>query len=619
MFNKLRFKHVNLNSVLDRDKSHELPEGLSDPGVDPPHPSSSPQGPLSFFLSPITSNESASTCLVEQEQPEVTRLRDSYSPLLSLPVEILHRIIELVYYDDNTNSINANLETFSKTIPLLLKTVNALSLRFLYKYAVFNRPHSFEKFLRNLIRQPDLGRYVEFIDFQTFTSIGLGRTGRMNQEIQMVTSETIAHALLLIPNLIEFLASENIQDDLGVAVLDNLFNHQPKLQALDFCGASSESFARAFQELEIDQPHSEIIVGQTVERRKLENLFKLSFHDCSNLPVDVFAKILPHLQCLRRLDLTHTSINSTILVASVPVTAQLTHLSLARCSRLTTKDLINFLVNHPSVANHLLQWLNLQIDSNVVSPLSDVYLLYTLQHLKADNLRYLNLGGLPVDTRVLRTIKKRFIKLESLIVSHSVLEMSDIMEYLDGNVSLKFLDLTGCKKITRFNITSILKANFGSNLVALEYDFKPLMEMTAGDYTKIVPPTSSLSLVDQSLTQPEAWKFYDNEGRRAWIYKIAQNDPAYKAILAGNYNSYKLLSSLTYYDLETGKKITQKSTKPDFLRYASRKINCLIGYYQLNDSKNKSYLKNDGGYQESVWPVAFSQRGIYNYYSLNVK
>lgn len=618
MLEKLRFKHVTINSILDNDKP---PSPLETIGAEDGQPSRSPQPwqPLAFILSPITSNESASTTIGESENREDQKLPKSYSPLLSLPVEILHRIIELVYYDDNTNSINANLETFSKTIPLLLKTINALSLRFLYKYAIFNRPHSFDKFLHNLNRQPDLGRYVEFIDFQTFTSIGLGRTGRMNQEIQMVTSETIAHALSLIPNLIEFLASENIQDDLGVAVLDDLFNHQPKLQALDFCGASSESFARAFQQLVIELPHFELIAGQEVERYKLENLLKISFHDCSNLHVDVFAKVLPHLRNLRRLDLTHTSINSTTLVACVPATAKLTHLSLARCSKLTTKDLINFLVNHPSVSENLLRWLSLQIDSNVVSPLSDVYLHYTLQHIKADDLRYLNLGGLPVNTRILRTIRKRFTSLESLILSHSGLETADIMEFLEGNLTIKFLDLTGCKKITRFNITSILKANYGSSLLALEYDLKPLMEMTGGDYSKIMPQTSTLSLADQTTAQPDIWKFYDNEGRRAWIYKVEQSDPAYNAILTGNYDSYKILSSLTFYDLETGKKITQKTTKPNFLKYASRKINCLIGYYQLNDCKKKSYLKNDGDYKEDIWPVVFSQRGIYNYYSLNVK
>lgn len=171
----------------------------------------------------------------EQEEP--------FSPLLSFPLEILYNIIEYVYVDNDISSINSNLEKFANTIPLLLKKFHSLSLCFLYKYTIFNRPHSFDKFLHNLITDPTIGKYVEFMDFQQFTSIGLGRTGRMNQEIQMVTYKTISHALSMTPNLLEFLASENIQDDMNVTVLDYLFNKLPKIKALDFCGASSELFA----------------------------------------------------------------------------------------------------------------------------------------------------------------------------------------------------------------------------------------------------------------------------------------------------------------------------------------------------------------------------------------
>ena len=258
------------------------------------------------------------------------------------------------------------------------------------------------------MKYPTLGQFVEFMDFQIFTSIGLGRTGRMNQEIQMVTSKTILQALELTPNLIEFLASENIQDDLDEHVLNYLFNNSPKLQALDFCGASSESFVSAFQKLIINDPINELDDDEVVVKSSLENLFKISFHDCSNLTPDVFIKILPHLPNLRRLDLTHTSITSTILNTYLPHSIELTHISLAKCSKLTTKDLINFLTNHPAVCNNLLTWLNLQIDSNMVSPLNEVYLYYTLKHLKAENLRYLNLGGLPLNEKILRLIKVNF-------------------------------------------------------------------------------------------------------------------------------------------------------------------------------------------------------------------
>lgn len=573
-------------------------------------------------LSPVSSYESGGQAPGTEEEAKDDIGGNStdygnFSPLLSLPLEILYQIIEIVYYDDNTTSINSNLENFSKTIPLLLKAINTISLRFLYKYANFNRPHSFDKFLQNLVKYPTLGQFVEFMDFQIFTSIGLGRTGRMNQEIQMVTSKTILQALELTPNLIEFLASENIQDDLDEHVLNYLFNNSPKLQALDFCGASSESFVSAFQKLIINDPVNELDDDEVVVKSSLENLFKISFHDCSNLTPDVFIKILPHLSNLRRLDLTHTSVTSTILNTYLPHSIELTHISLAKCSKLTTKDLINFLTNHPSVCNNLLTWLNLQIDSNMVSPLNEVYLYYTLKHLKAENLRYLNLGGLPLNEKILRLIKVNFPRLESLSVSHSSIELNDVSEYLNENKNIRYLDITGCKKITRWNLTHILKANYDSPLTAIEFDYKLLFELTTGEFMKILPlQSSNMNLLSYETKEPEIWKFYDNEGRRSWIYKIVPSDPDYNSILNNN-NKALTNANLTFYDLETGAKIVQRVKKPEFLKYASRKINCSVGYFNLNMVKKKNYIQNI--LKENIWPVEFSQRGIYNYYSLNIK
>lgn len=573
-------------------------------------------------LSPVSSYESGGQAPGTDEEAKDDIGGNStdygnFSPLLSLPLEILYQIIEIVYYDDNTTSINSNLENFSKTIPLLLKAINTISLRFLYKYANFNRPHSFDKFLQNLVKYPTLGQFVEFMDFQIFTSIGLGRTGRMNQEIQMVTSKTILQALELTPNLTEFLASENIQDDLDEHVLNYLFNNSPKLQALDFCGASSESFMSAFQKLIINDPVNELDDDEVVVKSSLENLFKISFHDCSNLTPDVFIKILPHLSNLRRLDLTHTSISSAILNTYLPHSIELTHISLAKCSKLTTKDLINFLTNHPAVCNNLLAWLNLQIDSNMVSPLNEVYLYYTLKHLKADNLRYLNLGGLPLNEKILRLIKTNFPRLESLSLSHSSIELNDVSEYLNENKNIRYLDITGCKKITRWNLSHLLKANYDSPLCAIEFDYKLLFELTTGEFMKILPlQSSNMNLLSYETKEPEIWKFYDNEGRRSWIYKIVPSDPDYNSILNNN-NKALTNANLTFYDLETGEKIVQRVKKPEFLKYASRKINCSVGYFNLNMVKKKNYIQNI--LKENIWPVEFSQRGIYNYYSLNIK
>lgn len=546
-------------------------------------------------------------------------------------MEVLYQIIETVYYDENTLLIPANLERFLKTIPILLKTFNHLAIRFLYKYAIFNRPLSFDRFLHNIERQPDLGHYVEFMDFQTFTSIGLGRTGRMNQEIQMVTASTIVQALRKCDNIIEFLASENIQDDMDVLVLLELLNHHPKIQALDFCGASSPKFAQAFNELQMDEDenllaedHMDVddalqvtaTTNSTFRRPNLAHLFKVLFHDCSNLAPGVFQKVLPHFHLLRRLDLTHTAITSSILLAHLPHLCRLTHLSLARCSKLTTKDLIQFLTQHPAVANGSLQWLNLQIDSNVVSPLNEQYLTYTVNHLNAPDLRYLNLGGMPVTNHTLTLIKKKFPHLDSLAVPHLSIDMPALSSYLKDHPTIKFLDITDCKAFTRARILALLKQFYDLDLEALEFDYRVLYDLTGGSYVRVDPIQTDFSILGPSFL-PQAWKFYDNEGRRAWIYKVDSSDLAFDDIITGKKPTASAQSNLVYYDIETGQKIETKVTKPQFLRYALRKINCSIGYYNLNTTKKKKYL--EGELHELVWPVEFSQRGIYNYYSLNVK
>lgn len=576
----------------------------------------SPTDRAGLFLLPIASHNSQDSAALSASSVTANyTLKDplvnlvhtrNFSPLLSLPIEILHQIIEIVYYDENSSSIPANLEKFLKTIPVLLKPFNQLAIRFLYKYAIFNRPNSFERFLLNITKQPDIGQYVEFMDFQTFTSIGLGRTGRMNQEIQMVTSATIQLALLLCPNLIEFQASENIQDDMDASVLLVLFNRMPKIQALDFCGASSKQFAEAFDQLVLAQESGEA----------LDHLFKISFHDCSNLLLRVFEKLLPHFGHLRRLDLTHTSITSSALLHRLPETCRLTHLSLARCLKLTTKDLIQFLTQHPAVCNDSLEWLNLQIDSNVVSPLNDQYLLFTINNLKAPKLRYLNLGGMSVNKQVLSVIKSRFPKLESLAVSHSKIDMADLLYLLNENDTLQFLDVTNCKGLDRRNLLTFLKKCFESALNAIEFDYKTLYDLTAGEHFTIQPVQTDF-LINSTSYLPVIWKFFDNEGRRAWIYKIESSHPSYDTLISGKPGNTTQMSNMVYYDLETGAKIETKVGKPDFLRYASRKINCSIGYFNLNTTKKKKYLQ--GELLENVWPAEFSQRGIYNYYSLNVK
>lgn len=534
-----------------------------------------------LLLSPITSIDSYQ--ISPSELVQESNHEDRLEKITDLPLEVLMKIIELVYYDTiDFNSIDKILESFSK-VELISKTFQLLSYKFLYKYGNFTRPHSFDKFLTNLKSSSfDLGNFVQVIDFESFTSIGLGRTGRMNQEIQMVTSSTILNCLKLTPNLTEFLASENIEDDLNSDVLNYLFNELPYLQALDFCGASSQQFLTAFELLQIDNP--------------LKTLFKISFHDCSNLSIDVLTKILANLPNLRRLDLTHTCITSSALLKYLPSTCNLTHLSLSRCSRLTTRDLINFLINHPSINNHQLTWLNLSIDSSVVSPLTSNYLYFTLKRLNANNLQYLNLRGLPITDGCLKLITQRFPNLVTLSIGFGNLQFSDIYDFLENTPNIVNIDISG-NKLSKSHILSMITL---PHLKSIEFDTKILKDLTSND--------------GQSVRQGSIiWRFFDNNGRRSWIYKL--NPSLYEYQQISQYG--KILDlNLTFYDINTGKKIVNQNKKPEFLKYVGRKINCSIGFNKTRYSKHKQYLNNHD--IEEVWPPDFTERGIYNYYSLNI-
>ncbi|ODQ79419.1 hypothetical protein BABINDRAFT_180557 [Babjeviella inositovora NRRL Y-12698] len=515
-----------------------------------------------------------------------------------LPLEIIKNIVDLVYYDnENATSIITNLESFAKSILPLNKAMHGMSVKLLYQYANFTRPQSFDKFLHTLVASPYLGQFVEVIDFQEFTSVGLGRTNRMMQEIQMVTSDTIHACLTETPNLREFLASESIQDDMDARLLTFLFNSLPTLETVDFCGANSDKFARAFQDMTI---------GDAAPTANLRNV---SFHDCTNLSVDVFTKILPRLTNVSKLDLSHTQVTSKILVNCMPLTAKLTHLSLARCCKVTTNDLMQFLMYHPSIRNSggALKWLNLQVDSSVVAPFTAEQLHEVLRGLNAPNLEYLNLGGLPIDATTLAIVKKQFPKLQSVTLAFAKdITLADVVEFLKGKESqIKLINLLGVAKFNRYTISHLMQQQAASfpALESIEFDAEVLQTLAYEAYqtvsiTSCIPATES----SPAVFSKKVWKFFDNQGRRGWLNLLKPDASGSDYVDLAKFSGG---TSLVRYDMKTGKKIVTKVEVPEFLQYASRKINCSKGAF--NKSRGNEFHKNQ------------MERGIYKYYSLNVK
>lgn len=264
---------------------------------------------------------------------------------------------------------------------LTSRTLHSATLSVLYRNITV--PHSiiFSKLLRHLTNYPALGTIVRRLDFSHFTSVGLGRTRQMNSEIQNLTSKTLLQCLDLLPNLTECLLQEHVENDINTAIVRKIFTALPNLQAVDFCGCSSQIFSTSFLEALEDSPELPLVLPQ---------LKRISFHECSGLSPRVFEILLPRLVNLTHLDLCHTQITANAL-HSIPDTAEITHLNLSRCSRLDGPAVVNFLSTHPAVSRSLV-YLNLMADPSRFRLLEEED-VHQLLPVLPTSLRSLNLGG----------------------------------------------------------------------------------------------------------------------------------------------------------------------------------------------------------------------------------
>lgn len=493
------------------------------------------------------------------------------------PAEIIFKILEFQFHQllqNTTSPISRNTQYFLRSNLPVCKVFYRCVVKIVYRYCVFKTPHTFDNFLHSIMNKERLGEYVKVLDFQEFTSIGLGRTGKMNKEIQMVTSTTILECLKRTPNLVEFLASENIKDDLDTTLLEYLFNETKHLRAVDFCGCSGEIFGSNFANVIIKKPG-------------MENITDLSFHDCTDLPSWVLEKVLINLPNLKKLDLTHTQITSKNL-QKIPHSAQLTHLNLSYCIQLTTRELISFFINHPAVTGHHLVWLSLQCDNSTNTTLSNNQLTFLLKMLDCD-FHYLNLGGLDVSNENLTLIKKKFVNLKSLGLANCDFNQQQIIELLspplndDGEYYQKlcFLDLTNNRSITRWTMDNPAFLNCSSSLVAFEFNMKLITDIES---------IGGQLIYRKGSAKPVIWKTFDSGGRRGWLFKVGPLNED---------NTSRI--GIIEYDIETGEKIFPILKLPDFLKYVNKKISMSRGVLGTAD--------------ETFGDI---ERGIYKYYGMKM-
>lgn len=297
----------------------------------------------------------ASLTLAWEPRPAPIKRRPSKvtgeSALESLPLELLSSIINLLLLDIPPNGITKrNMDLMS--LLLTSKKLHGATLLTLYRQITIPHSRIFQKFLAHVTEHPSLGTLVRRFDFCHFNPTTLFMTASERSQARNLTSDTLLQALELTPHLHEFLAQEHIDDELDAKVLQKLFFNLDRVQALDFCGCSGASFRDAFT-----------TTICSAEWKEPVGLKRLSLHKCTTLPVAVFETLLPNLPHLTHLDIAGTQVTDAAL-ASLPSSARITHLNLAKCNKLSADAIINFISTHPAVTQSLV-WLSLATDARV--------------------------------------------------------------------------------------------------------------------------------------------------------------------------------------------------------------------------------------------------------------
>ncbi|KAI1820032.1 hypothetical protein F4861DRAFT_534008 [Xylaria intraflava] len=458
------------------------------------------------------------------------------SRLESLPMELKNQIIDHLVLDvppDGLTSRNADL----MALLLTSRTLHSAILNALYRNITIPHSRIFRKFLTHLVKNPELGTIVRRLDFGHFNPTSLFTTASERATTRNLTHETLLQCLELTPYLREFLAQEYIDEDIDVHVLRKLLFGFERLQGLDFCACSSAGFKAAFESILSDEWPDALPIT------------RLSLHRCINLPSAVFEMLLPRLEKLTHLDVAGTRITDEAL-KSIPHTARITHLNLAKCKNLSSAAVIDFLENHPAVRN--LVYLSLAADFRSYELLNETDLTRLIPILPA-TLRSLSLKGSKMSGCHINLLRPLTKHLEELSLGRR-LKTEDInrlflpdedIEQLDWVPhTLKYLDLSD------YIAGSLSLSALFSNSSLLNRHSAPLevVEIADDAYARLAPsPVVKRAGWTPTDFGSRAWLVRKSEGARdlgfrSWKMGAAfwgmRKVPVAVATVGGMYGSY---------------------------------------------------------------------------------
>ena len=414
------------------------------------------------------------------------------SPLERLPAEILGEQESVLYAGFRTDYLVLDeiIAQLSLSVPpagyaprnvdlisclLTSRTIHVATINTLYNHITIPHSQIFAKFLSHILEYPGQGALVRRLDLSHFTSVGLGRTRQMNAEIQNMTARTLLQCLQCSPNLREVLLQEHLDEDIDERVLRKLLFGLSNLQAVDFCAAASASFVSSLTSV------ASTLGGPASVELSIQ---RLGLHECFTLQSSVFESLLSHSPRLTHLDVAHTRITDRAL-ASIPHSAQLTHLNLGRCTQITGEGVVDFLTTHPAATG--LVYLNLSCDVASYRLLSERDVERLLPALPT-TLRSLNLNGAKIRSVDAPAILPLTKHLEELSLAHSKLSLQDVNSLFQPSPSsttgvqqpawtppaLHYLDLSHCPSITQ-------PALYSANCILLSQTSSPLEVIELGD------------------------------------------------------------------------------------------------------------------------------------------
>ncbi|KAJ3557109.1 hypothetical protein NP233_g11827 [Leucocoprinus birnbaumii] len=430
-------------------------------------------------------------------------------------------------------------------------------------------------------KDPRPGRHVQHLDFNHFRTIGMRRSVEEGVNSRFVTGDRVEAILKEMPNLTAFGATEYMDGALTLRVLNELFlrgglsggrgrasrgrsffdisdaeeedrerrRECKDLEAVDLTGCVSAVFVNAFNEFvttHLIAPESESYSDDEMEGRRSRRIRfveePLTFPGLKRLGMRGVKSVVPRFlgpfilafPSLTHLDLSGTRITPEILeTLGASGTVRLKSLALARCVKLTSESIRDFLVGSPVAAE--LKELNLYADMTYLSPLTPEHLMEIVTSapcFTSGQLQYLDISGAPVDQEIMESFKPQ-PSLRSLGLSYlSTLGLKVVSKFMiEKSPNVEVLTLINTSPELDFG----LRANSTPRNAVINLHTHLIRPLSTPPFSfsitspnKQSPPPTRLRVVELSTGMlgalgagAGAWRIIRSKGGRGWYVDTA--------------------------------------------------------------------------------------------------